>query len=170
MDSIASGLGFYAKIKAYMSLFSFILFFISAICGIFYLFDKYELSKNSKITYKNINDNNINCDITDISNTNCSFYIEYDDNTDKRHKIQDTLNKNLHVGPAPIYYDKKNKDSYVNSPINPVLIPSILSCICCLLVLGNLAHIYFLSYSDTYATTIGGLSVLDDTYSVFKRR
>jgi len=169
MDTIASGLGFYAKLKAYGSLFLFILFFISALCGIFYLFDKYELSKNSKITYKNIN-NNLDCDITDISNTNCSYYIEYTDIDNVNHKIQDTMNKNLQVGPTQIYYDKKNRKSYMNSTINPVLIPSICSCLLCLMILGTSVHIYFLSYSDKYATTIGGLQAMNDTLSVFKRK
>lgn len=150
-------------------MFLFILLFISALCGIFYLFDKYELSKNSKITYKNVN-NNLDCDITDISNTNCSYYIEYDDNTNKHYQIQDILNKNLKVGPASIYYDKKNKDSYMNSSINPVLVPSICSCLLCLIILGISIHIYFLSYSDTYATTIGGLEAMNDTLSVFRRK
>lgn len=170
MDSIADGLGFYAKLKAYGSLFIFTLLFISALCGIFYLFDKYELSKNGKITYKNINDNNLNCDIKDISNTNCSFYVEYDDNENKHYQIKDTLNKNLQVGTTTIYYDKKNHNSYMNSPINPVLLPSICSCLLCLVILGISVHIYFLSYSDTYATTIGGLEAMNDTISIFRRK
>jgi hypothetical protein len=173
MDTISSGLGFYAKIRAWGGLIILILIFISAIYCVFSTYDKYDLAKNGQTTYKqNINGKYLDCDKNDINNSNCLFYTEYDDNNNKHHMniIQAPDKSKVMVGSSPIYYEKNNTSNYVNTPINPFNMASGISCIICILIIISSIYLYFLIQNKDFAAVSGGLQAASSVASMFGNR
>lgn len=163
----------YAKIRAWGGLFILIIFFISALYCLFSTYNKYEPGKNGQTTYKQkINDNYEICNSTDISNTNCLFYTEYDDINNNHYMvpIQNVDKTKRLVGSSPIYYEKNNPNNYVNTPISPVNIASIISCILCILIIITIIYVYLLSRYDGLATVQGGIDATSSIASIFNKK
>jgi len=173
MDTVSAGLGIYAKIRAWFGLFILILIFISAMYFTISSYDKYELGKNGQTTYKQyINNTYENCNKTDITNPNCLFYTEYDDNNNQHHMIpiQELDKTKRTVGSSPIYYDKNNTDNYINSPIDPFNIGSIISCLLCIFIIIAIIHIYLLSKYKGFAAVEGGVQAASSVASIFGQK
>jgi hypothetical protein len=173
METITSGLGFYAKIRASIGIIILVLLFISAIYCVFSTYDKYDLAKNGQTTYKqNINGTFIDCNKNDITNVNCLFYAEYDDNNNKHYMnmIQTPDKSKVVVGQSPIYYEKNNPDKHVNTPTNPFNIASIASCVICILIIVASIYLYLLLKYKDFATISGGLDAANSVASMFGNR
>jgi hypothetical protein len=174
METVTAGLGIYAKIRAWGGLFILILIFISAIYCTFSSYDKYELAKNGQTTYKQRvgDDEYEECNPTDLNNADCLFYTEYDDNDDNHRMIaiQDPDKTKRTVGDTPIYYDKNNTNSYVNSPIDPFNIASGISCIICILIIIAIINLYLLLSYDGYAAVQGGVEAASNVAAIFNKK
>lgn len=170
MSDASSFFQAYGLMKYYIMVFIITLIcFSTCICSLMALRDNYQLSTNSKISYKLTGPNNEILDQDcELTIPNCKIISEYDVNSEHYKNIEINNNNKLKVGPTKIYYKNADHKSYAISDVSPPIIPSVVTCILFIIICIIFVLIHFMKTNKTFGAVIGATSAAGDLSRAFR--
>jgi len=164
METVKSGLGFYAYAKTYGIIFIGVLLVISAIAFLFKVINgNYKKSPSSKVGYYTVADLN-ECTDYEVANNLCKLQLVYSDGSNIYKNDTDPKTK---VGETTVFYEQKNPKSYMITP-NPYIFPGGFSCFACIILTVAFVRLMIMRSSKDAAAVIGGLDVASSVMNRLK--
>jgi len=156
METVKSGLAFYAYLR---TIGMFIIGFLFFLCAIGFLFqvknNNYQKAQNSKVGYYNILNSN-KCTDDEKNKNLCKLQLEYSDGSNVYKYDTDPKTQ---VGETTVFYEQKNPKSYMVTP-TPYMFPGGLSCFACIIITIAIIRIIIMKSIPDGAAGLGGLDAV----------
>ena len=167
METVKSGLEFYALFKTYIGIVIGVLILCSAISLLVNIINSnYQKSPSSKIGYYTKTDS-VECSTYEVTNNLCDLKVSYTDGTTNYNEpIPNSTN--TQVGATTVFYQKENPKSYMITP-SPYIFPGGLSCVACLALTFGIIRLLIIRSSSDAAAIVGGLDAAGDVYRIFRK-